>query len=116
MDPRSPAFGRILNNPFAYTAFKSTEPWLQVRARPCQHWGGDTVGVQRGGAGGWLGSRIPTSFCVHFQFILSAAHTLANTQEYISLDLHAAIKEAGFSSVMEMSCTPRHRSVVAVKQ
>ena len=31
MDPTTPAFARVLKNPFAYTAFKSTEPWLQVR-------------------------------------------------------------------------------------
>ena len=30
MDPTTPAFARVLKNPFAYTAFKSTEPWLQV--------------------------------------------------------------------------------------
>ncbi len=28
MDPTTPAFNRILSNPFAFTAFKSTEPWL----------------------------------------------------------------------------------------
>ena len=30
MDPSTAPFQRILGNPFAYTAFKSTEPWLQV--------------------------------------------------------------------------------------
>ena len=30
MNPRSSSFARIMSNPFAYTAFKSTEPWLQV--------------------------------------------------------------------------------------
>ena len=30
MDPTTGPFQRILSNPFAYTAFKSTEPWLQV--------------------------------------------------------------------------------------
>mmetsp|Transcript_27277 Transcript_27277/g.73716 ORF Transcript_27277/g.73716 Transcript_27277/m.73716 type:complete len:369 (+) Transcript_27277:120-1226(+) len=64
MNPRSPAFGRIMGNPFAYTAFKSTEPWLQ---------------------------------------------------EYIALDMHAAIQEAGFGRPVEKECTPRHRTVVAVK-
>jgi TRAP-type C4-dicarboxylate transport system substrate-binding protein len=29
MNPASPAFQRIFANPFAYTAFKSTEPWLE---------------------------------------------------------------------------------------
>eukprot|EP00197_Chlamydomonas_leiostraca_P009764 CAMPEP_0202867472 /NCGR_PEP_ID=MMETSP1391-20130828/9455_1 /ASSEMBLY_ACC=CAM_ASM_000867 /TAXON_ID=1034604 /ORGANISM="Chlamydomonas leiostraca, Strain SAG 11-49" /LENGTH=352 /DNA_ID=CAMNT_0049547519 /DNA_START=24 /DNA_END=1078 /DNA_ORIENTATION=- len=29
MNPTTPAFLRIMNNPFAYTAFKSTEPWLE---------------------------------------------------------------------------------------
>jgi hypothetical protein len=28
MDPSSAAFQRIFSNVFAYTAFKSTEPWL----------------------------------------------------------------------------------------
>jgi hypothetical protein len=28
MNPSSPAFQRIFGNVFAYTAFKSTEPWL----------------------------------------------------------------------------------------
>ncbi|KAF5829160.1 S-adenosyl-L-methionine-dependent methyltransferase [Dunaliella salina] len=64
MNPRSPAFGRIMGNPFAYTAFKSTEPWLQ---------------------------------------------------EYITLDMHAAIQEVGFGRPVEKECTPRHRTVVAVK-
>jgi hypothetical protein len=30
MNPASPAFQRIFNNAFAFAAFKSTEPWLQV--------------------------------------------------------------------------------------
>ena len=29
MNPRSEAFQKVVNNPFAYAAFKSTEPWLQ---------------------------------------------------------------------------------------
>ena len=32
MDPQAPAFRRIANNAFAYTAFKSTEPWLEEYA------------------------------------------------------------------------------------
>ena len=28
MDPTSAAFQRVFRNPFAYAAFKSTEPWL----------------------------------------------------------------------------------------
>lgn len=28
MNPASPAFQRVFSNAFAYTAFKSTEPWL----------------------------------------------------------------------------------------
>lgn len=28
MDPDTPSFSRIMSNPFAYAAFKSTEPWL----------------------------------------------------------------------------------------
>lgn len=34
MNPRSPSFDRVMRNPIAYTAFKSTEPWLQVRLPP----------------------------------------------------------------------------------
>lgn len=33
MDPGSPAFQRVLKNPFAFAAFKSTEPWLQEYVR-----------------------------------------------------------------------------------
>lgn len=29
MDPQSATFQRIISNPFVFTAFKSTEPWLQ---------------------------------------------------------------------------------------
>ncbi|KAG1675239.1 hypothetical protein FOA52_016270 [Chlamydomonas sp. UWO 241] len=32
MDPTTPAFRRMLGNPFALTAFKSTEPWLTAVA------------------------------------------------------------------------------------
>merc|ERR1712216_180147 len=32
MDPSTPAFRRIADNPFAYTAFKSTEPYLDQYA------------------------------------------------------------------------------------
>ena len=28
MNPASPVFRRIFSSPFAYVAFKSTEPWL----------------------------------------------------------------------------------------
>ena len=65
MDPASPAFARIFANPFAYTAFKSTEPWLM---------------------------------------------------DYMTLDLHAALRDAGFAApVLQASNTPRHRTVVARK-
>eukprot|EP00798_Chlamydomonas_sp_ICE-L_P012997 gene12997-5361_t len=64
MNPASPAFQRVLGNPFAFTAFRSTEPWLE---------------------------------------------------EYITLDLHAAIQEVGFSAPLQKLATPRHRTVVAVK-
>jgi hypothetical protein len=37
-------------------------------------------------------------------------------QEYITLDMPAAIQEAGFGVPCEKECTPRHRTVVAVKQ
>ena len=64
MNPASPAFQRIFSNPFAYTAFKSTEPWLE---------------------------------------------------QYVSLDIQAALKEAGFSSVGQLENSPRHKTVVAKK-
>lgn len=64
MNPTSPVFNRIFSNPFIYTAFKSTEPWLQ---------------------------------------------------EYITLDLHQAIRNAGFRPPVQRENTPRHRTVVAIK-
>ncbi len=33
MDPLSSAFQRVAQNPFAFAAFKSTEPWLQEYVR-----------------------------------------------------------------------------------
>ncbi|KAG2492625.1 hypothetical protein HYH03_009041 [Edaphochlamys debaryana] len=65
MNPASPVFQRIFSNPFAYTAFKSTEPWLQ---------------------------------------------------EYISLDMPGALREAGFAQVVTRESTPRHKTVTALKQ
>lgn len=47
MNPGSAIFQRILHNPFAYTAFKSTEPWLEVRL------GGEVVAGAEGFAGSW---------------------------------------------------------------
>ncbi|KAL6751927.1 S-adenosyl-L-methionine-dependent methyltransferase [Haematococcus lacustris] len=64
MNPGSAAFQRIFTNPFAFTAFRSTEPWLQ---------------------------------------------------EYISLDMDAAMVEAGFQAPLTRPSTPRHKTVVAVK-
>ncbi|KAK9917244.1 hypothetical protein WJX75_002270 [Coccomyxa subellipsoidea] len=64
MNPASAGFQRIFRNPFAYAAFKSTEPWLM---------------------------------------------------EYISLDLPAELREAGFVSVLQAECTPRHFTMVALK-
>ncbi|KAK9830049.1 hypothetical protein WJX72_009428 [[Myrmecia] bisecta] len=64
MNPKSAPFERMWQNPFAYAAFKSTEPWLM---------------------------------------------------DYISLDLHGALREAGFTWVRQAEATPRHRTVVAVK-
>ena len=29
MNPRSPVFQRFASNPFAFAAFKATEPWIQ---------------------------------------------------------------------------------------
>lgn len=64
MNPASAGFQRIFRNPFAYAAFKSTEPWLM---------------------------------------------------EYISLDLPAELREAGFVSVLQAESTPRHFTMVALK-
>ncbi|KXZ55370.1 hypothetical protein GPECTOR_3g499 [Gonium pectorale] len=65
MNPQSAVFQRIFGNPFAYTAFKSTEPWLQ---------------------------------------------------EYITLDMPGSMREAGFARVTQRESTPRHKTVVALKQ
>ncbi|EFJ48819.1 hypothetical protein VOLCADRAFT_90465 [Volvox carteri f. nagariensis] len=64
MNPQSATFQRIFGNPFAYTAFKSTEPWLQ---------------------------------------------------EYITLDMPGALRDAGFAAVVTREATPRHKTVVALK-
>ncbi|WIA18170.1 hypothetical protein OEZ85_009645 [Tetradesmus obliquus] len=64
MNPNSPAFQRVFANVFAYTAFKSTEPWLM---------------------------------------------------EYVTLDLHGAMREAGFEAPRQTENSPKHRTVVAAK-
>lgn len=64
MNPASPGFQRVFNNPFAYVAFKSTEPWLL---------------------------------------------------EYVSLDMAAAMADAGFLPAQQLENSPRHRTVVAIK-
>lgn len=64
MNPVAPAFQRIFSNVFAYTAFKSTEPWLM---------------------------------------------------DYMTLDLHGAMREAGFDTPRQTENSPRHRTVVAMK-
>ncbi|CAL8463717.1 g3251 [Coccomyxa elongata] len=65
MNPASPGFQRVFRNPFAYAAFKSTEPWLM---------------------------------------------------EYISLNLPAELRAAGFDTVLQAESTPRHFTMVAVKR
>ncbi|GLI59339.1 hypothetical protein VaNZ11_001199 [Volvox africanus] len=65
MNPQSAIFQRIFGNPFAYTAFKSTEPWLQ---------------------------------------------------EYLALDMPGTLREVGFGQVRTRESTPRHKTVVALKQ
>eukprot|EP00879_Flechtneria_rotunda_P009139 GHRR01009568.1.p1 GENE.GHRR01009568.1~~GHRR01009568.1.p1 ORF type:complete len:365 (+),score=126.47 GHRR01009568.1:87-1181(+) len=64
MDPATPSFQRVFSNVFAYTAFKSTEPWLV---------------------------------------------------EYVTLDLHGAMQEAGFLQSRQLQNSPRHKTVVAQK-
>jgi ubiquinone/menaquinone biosynthesis C-methylase UbiE len=64
MNPLSPFFRKFASNPFAFAAFKSTEPWIQ---------------------------------------------------EYVSMDMHATLKNCGFSTVEELENSPRHRTVVAFK-
>lgn len=65
MNPASPGFQRVFRNPFAYAAFKSTEPWLM---------------------------------------------------DYISLDLPAELRAAGFDTVLQAESTPRHFTMVAIKR
>ncbi|CAD7697384.1 unnamed protein product [Ostreobium quekettii] len=65
MNPWSERFERVLNNPFAYAGFKSTEPYLN---------------------------------------------------EYINLDLHAAIQERGFQPPSQVNSSPAHFTLVAMKQ
>lgn len=64
MDPGSPAFGRVLSSPFAFAAFRSSEPHLL---------------------------------------------------EYITLDVPAAAREAGFVGVRTAAHSPRHFTLVGVK-
>jgi hypothetical protein len=64
MNPASEGFQRMFKNPFAYAAFKSTEPWLM---------------------------------------------------EYMALDLPGALREAGFSQILQAESTPRHFTIVATK-
>ena len=33
IDPKSPFFRKLSQNPFAFSAFKSTEPWIQGKER-----------------------------------------------------------------------------------
>jgi ubiquinone/menaquinone biosynthesis C-methylase UbiE len=65
MNPASPGFQRVLNNPIPYVVFKSTEPWLL---------------------------------------------------EYTNMDMHGAIKDAGFESPRQLENSPKHRTVVALKK
>lgn len=64
MDPGSAAFGRVLKSPFAFAAFRSSEPHLL---------------------------------------------------EYITLDVPAAAREAGFAGVRTAAHSPRHFTLVGVK-
>jgi hypothetical protein len=43
------------------------------------------------------------------------AHAVCTSQEYITLDMPAAMREAGFQQPLWKESTPRHKTVVAVK-
>jgi hypothetical protein len=97
MDPDSAVFQRIFMNPFAYTAFKSTEPWLQVRRPPCSAPARSVPAARPRAA-----PATPPSCALAMQ-------------EYIALDMPAAMREAGFRAPLTQPNTPRHKTVVAVK-
>ena len=64
IDPKSPFFIKFAANAFAFSAFKSTEPWIG---------------------------------------------------EYITMDLESTLKDVGFSKVVVLPNSPRHRTVIAYK-
>ncbi len=54
--------------------------------------------------------------CVSMSFMSERKYVLLHVlQEYITLDLHAAIRDQGFGAPLQKESTPRHRTVVAVK-
>ena len=61
---------------------------------------------------GWLGTILAHSS----SFYVGSPSPSCPSQEYMSLDLHAAIVDAGFTAVEQRENTPRHRTVVATKQ
>lgn len=131
MDPSSPAFARIYSNPFAFAAFKATEPHLQ--------------GEREGGRESALfclsvcSSVVQCAVCsvaidcplrvcslttpptptsspltIHQHQYKHYTTTLHNA-EYITLDLAAAFTDAGFEAPAQRCNTPRHRTVVGRK-
>jgi hypothetical protein len=36
-------------------------------------------------------------------------------EEYVALDMHGAMRAAGFAGSMQRMCTSRHRTMVAIK-
>jgi hypothetical protein len=140
MNPASPAFQRIFSNPFAFAAFKSTEPHLagawrlggrrrggRARARPlavAEPLPPVARAVStRSEQGMLLGQPTRTpgnyqltacSFCQRRGTANKPPGTPPKT-EYVTLDLAAAYTDAGFNAPQQLENTPRHRTVVARK-
>lgn len=145
MNPNSAAFQRIFNNPFAFAAFKSTEPHLAgecpllfaacascgiaahlqqplcvrrlQRSRIWRVSGGSSC-LLRGSQRPHCGLQAPGYAAIEHvaqQCKLTCKTHAVSCAEYISLDLHAAYTEAGFEAPGQLESTPRHRSVVGVK-
>lgn len=50
-----------------------------------------------------------------FSLPSSEGSSRLHVQEYIALDMHGALKDAGFTATAQKENTPGHRTVVAVK-
>ena len=135
MDPASAAFQRVFENPFAYAAFKSTEPWLLVRplSGTCPYTAHEDVpaALVAPTSGNhvvpvcWLdvppcastthGGTLETACSPSLHEARGAVITGGAAQEYAALDLSAVLRAAGFVDVWSASASPRHFTVVAFK-